>query len=230
MPRNPTPNDGQGFKHLTTEDLARERKLFWNSLWWDHGTTGPRALLSDFIEGFGPGADVEFFVNVADMGPDGFAADAEGGGDFLVEHAAGEMIENLLFPDGQSGGGIGFGGRFLEGLNDAAGNLARDGRAAFAQFLDQFQKPVGRGFLEQPMKKARPSRISRLSSTMATLIGGIRIWGKLAGHIFRPNGGNGQSHESSKSGETLEIGAAAAEKGEWPSHLLFVDHPIVAKK
>ncbi len=37
--------------------------------------------------------DVEFFVDAAEVGADGFRADAEAGGDFLVRDAFGEKLQ-----------------------------------------------------------------------------------------------------------------------------------------
>jgi hypothetical protein len=49
----------------------------------DGGAVG----FEEFGHGFGAGADLEFFVDAADVGVDGFVADAEFVGDFLVEEA-----------------------------------------------------------------------------------------------------------------------------------------------
>ncbi len=46
---------------------------------------------------FGAGADLEFFVNPADVGVDGFVTDAELFSDFLVEKPLAQAIEHLLF-------------------------------------------------------------------------------------------------------------------------------------
>lgn len=60
----------------------------------------------EFGDGFGAGADLEFFVDAADVGVDGFVADAEFFGDLLVEKALAEAIENLLFAAGKIFGGL----------------------------------------------------------------------------------------------------------------------------
>jgi hypothetical protein len=66
-----------------------------------------RLALEEFGDGFGAGADLKFFVDAADIGMDGFVADAEFIGDFLVEKTVAEAIEDFLFPGRKRFGGAG---------------------------------------------------------------------------------------------------------------------------
>ena len=56
-----------------------------------------RSSAQEFSHSFSPGADLQFFVNPADVGVDGFVTDTELFGDFLVEKALGKAIQHLLF-------------------------------------------------------------------------------------------------------------------------------------
>ena len=47
---------------------------------------------------FRPGADVEFFVDPADVGADGLEADAKFVGNLLVHKALAEEVQDFLFP------------------------------------------------------------------------------------------------------------------------------------
>ena len=55
----------------------------------------------EFGHGFGAGADLQFFVDAADVSVDGFVADAHFLGDFLVEKSLAEMIQHFLFAGGK---------------------------------------------------------------------------------------------------------------------------------
>ena len=54
-----------------------------------------------------PGADLEFLIDPADVGVDGFVADAQFFGDFLVKKPLAEAVENLLLAGGERLGGRG---------------------------------------------------------------------------------------------------------------------------
>ena len=56
--------------------------------------------MEEFGDGFGAGADLEFFVDPADVGVHRFIAHADFVGDFLVDQALAQEIEDLLFAFG----------------------------------------------------------------------------------------------------------------------------------
>src|SRR5579871_389735 len=85
-------------------------------------------------DGFGAGADVHFFVDVFEMAADGFDADGELIGDFLVGVAFGEQDQNFLLAGAQMNGGFGGRAGFAEGLNDVARDFAGHGGAAAHDF------------------------------------------------------------------------------------------------
>jgi len=62
------------------------------------GRTAGRSTPEKFGDGLRPGAYLEFFVDPADVGVDGLVGDAEFLGDFLVEEALGQEIQDLVFP------------------------------------------------------------------------------------------------------------------------------------
>ena len=96
-----------------------------------------RLAAGDFGDGLDAAADVEPFVNAADVGVSGRDAEVEDVGDFLVVVAAGEELEDFVFARGEvaAGGGAGRGGAF-EGLDDLPRDAGGDGRAAFVNFPD----------------------------------------------------------------------------------------------
>jgi hypothetical protein len=87
----------------------------------------------------GAGADVQFFVDAADVGIDSGKTHTEGFGNLLVQVAASEQIEDFSFAWGEA---FGFGTDFgLERLDDFARDIAAHGGAAaadVAQGLEQF--------------------------------------------------------------------------------------------
>jgi hypothetical protein len=90
----------------------------------------------DLGDGFGFGVDVEFVIDIADMGADGADADAVFVGDLFVAEPVDEGVEDLVFPDGQpevfdDGGGGG-----PEGLEDAAGDAGGHRGASLVEVAD----------------------------------------------------------------------------------------------
>ena len=88
---------------------------------------GVGSALEEFGDGFGAGADLEFFVNAADVGVDGFVADAEFIGDFLVKEPLREAIEDFLFAWGEIFRGLRGGADALEGLDDFTRDVSGHG-------------------------------------------------------------------------------------------------------
>lgn len=130
-----------------------------------------------------PGMDLEFFVDGADVGADGVDADLEGIGDFLVEAAVGEVLEDFLFGGGEvqdRGGrvaGLGFAAGGLEGLEDFPGDVAGHGGFAAVEFLDGFEEAGGRGSLDEV---AHCPRAEGLENKAALLVHGehhdLKVW------------------------------------------------------
>ena len=58
---------------------------------------GTPSVTQEFGDGFGPRPDLQFFVNPADIGVDGFVADFEFVGNFLVHQSLAQQVEHLLF-------------------------------------------------------------------------------------------------------------------------------------
>ncbi len=58
-------------------------------------------------DGFGSGVDVEFLEDLLEMPVDGPGADAEAGGDFLVDITFAEALEDIEFAGGETGQGAG---------------------------------------------------------------------------------------------------------------------------
>lgn len=97
----------------------------------------------------GAGADLEFGVDVDDVGADGGEADAEAVGDFLVEESLGEEPQDLVLAMREQAGEGWVGRRGLEGCDHLAGDGTRHGRATVVEFLDRFQQLGWSGFLQQ---------------------------------------------------------------------------------
>ena len=55
----------------------------------------------EFGDGFRSGPDLEFFVDAADVGVNGFVADAKLLGDFFVEKSVAEAVEHFLLALGK---------------------------------------------------------------------------------------------------------------------------------
>ena len=110
----------------------------------------PHFLVAEvFGDGFGAGADLEFFVDAADVGVDSFEADVELVGNFFVEKSFGQEFEDFLFAGGKVFGGFGGGGGLLEALDDFAGDVAGHGGAAAIDVLNGAEEFFGRGRFEQ---------------------------------------------------------------------------------
>ena len=102
-----------------------------------------------FGDGFGAGADLEFFVDAADVGMDGFEADVKLVSDFFVEKTFGEEFENFLFPGRKVFGGFMGGGRLLEALDDFAGDVTGHGRAPAMDVLNGAEEFFRSGGFEE---------------------------------------------------------------------------------
>src|SRR2546423_7314687 len=90
--------------------------------------------------GLGAGADVEFFVDAADIDVYGREADAERFSDFFVEITAREQVQDFTLARGQLSS-IERSSASLERLDDFARDVAGHGRAArmdLAQGCKQF--------------------------------------------------------------------------------------------
>src|SRR6266850_218366 len=109
----------------------------------------------EFGYGFGAGADLKFFVDSANIGVDGFVADAEFFGDFFVEKAMAEAIENFLFALGKIFGRLWRRTGLLKGLGDFAGNVRGHRRAAAMNFANGFQQFGGFSAFEEVAVCAR---------------------------------------------------------------------------
>jgi hypothetical protein len=97
----------------------------------------------DAGHGFGFGVDVEFAVNIADMGTDGANADAVFVGDLFIAKAVDEGVEDLVLADRQAVVFDEGGGRGLEGVEDAAGDVSGHRGAAMVKVengLDDFDR------------------------------------------------------------------------------------------
>jgi len=102
---------------------------------------------------------VEFVVNAGDVGPDGAQGNAEAVGDFFVQEALVQEVEDFLLASGELLElGVSL-GRALEGDDDLAGDGAGHGRAALVQFLDGLEQPGRRGLFEQITAGPRPQRL-----------------------------------------------------------------------
>src|SRR5262245_58266054 len=87
-------------------------------------------------DGFGAGSDVEFFVDVSEVGVDGLDADRQFVGDFFGAITAGEESEDLALALSQICLALGRWRVGLEGLHEHSGNLAGHRRAAAMDFFD----------------------------------------------------------------------------------------------
>src|ERR1039457_6352254 len=106
---------------------------------WKHrkDLLSPAQKLGD---GFGAGADLQFFIDAADVSMHGFVADAELLRDFLVHQAVAQQVEHLLFAFGQVFRGLRRGRRLLEGLHDFARDVHGHRRAAAIYLGDGFEQ------------------------------------------------------------------------------------------
>ena len=93
--------------------------------------------------------DVEFVVDAAEVDADGFDAEAEAVGDFLVGEALGEEVEDFGFALGKMQFLAGDGLRLVERFDDAAGDFGAHRGAAGADFGDGLAHFVGGGALEE---------------------------------------------------------------------------------
>jgi hypothetical protein len=84
----------------------------------------------EFDDGFGAGADLEFFVDVVTMFAYGLDVDAKHVGDFFVREAFGEQFEHFPFADGEGLFCAGTRRLIMKVLDDLARNEAVQGRAA----------------------------------------------------------------------------------------------------
>ena len=93
--------------------------------------------------------DVEFVVDAAEVDADGFDAEVEAVGDFLIGEALGEEVEDFGFALGEmqflTGDGLGL----VEGFDDAAGDFGAHGGAAGADLGDGLADFIWRGPLEE---------------------------------------------------------------------------------
>jgi len=78
-------------------NLRRSRYLFGFRLKTSLKIAGTLSVTQEFGDGFGPRPYLQFFVNPADIGVDGFVADFELVGNFLVHQSLAQQIEHLLF-------------------------------------------------------------------------------------------------------------------------------------
>ena len=93
---------------------------------------------------------------------DGFVADAEFFGDFLVDQALCEQVEHLLFAFGKIFGGGGRGRRALEGLDDFARDVRGHRRAAAMDFADGFEQFLAGTALEHVAVRAGGERVENI--------------------------------------------------------------------
>jgi hypothetical protein len=109
----------------------------------------------ELSDGFGAGANLQFFVNAANVGVDGFVANAKFFGDFFVEKALAEAIENFLFALGEIFGRLWGRTGFLKGLSDFAGDVCGHGRTAAMNFENGFEQFGAFGAFEEVTVCAR---------------------------------------------------------------------------
>lgn len=99
-------------------------------------------LPEDLVDGIGATAHMEFLIDVADVGADGFDAELELVGDFLVEMALSKEMEDLLFARRELlskplGGAAVLG---LEGFDHETGYLGGHGGSAMMEIGDGFEQ------------------------------------------------------------------------------------------
>jgi len=78
-----------------------------------------------FGDGLGAGADVKFFVHPPHVSIDGWHANVQSLGDFLVKISARQQFEHFLLAGLEFLAGWDMWRRLLEGLNDFTGDIAR---------------------------------------------------------------------------------------------------------
>ena len=86
---------------------------------------------------FGARPDVQFFVDVLEMGADRIDANTEMIGDFLRRIALGKLLKNFFLACREFFVFDAVVRRFAEGLHNLAGNLATHGRAPLLDLLNR---------------------------------------------------------------------------------------------
>jgi hypothetical protein len=116
-----------------------------------------------FGDGFGPRPHLQFFVNAADVGVDGFVADAEFVGDFLVNQSLAQQVEHLLFALGKVFGGLRRRGRrFFGTIARLCARCAWSSANRRGGLPDGFQQLLGGGALEHVTAGARRQRVENV--------------------------------------------------------------------
>src|SRR5260221_2493045 len=124
-PRNPGLIDSHPFRMVALSKRARPCLSFTSQKLCDR---------------FGPRPDLKFFVDAADVGVNGFVADAKLLGDFFVEKTVAETVEHFLLALRKVLGRLWRGTGLLERLDDFARDMRGHGRTTTLHFVDGFEQ------------------------------------------------------------------------------------------